>query len=43
VESLVEAVQRLADCIYEVNQLLTKINSKIDELLAEERKIFPDI
>lgn len=42
-ESLVEAVQRLADCIYEVTQLLTQINSKIDELLAEERKRFPDI
>lgn len=37
-ESLVEAVQRLADCIYEANQLLTQINSKIDELLAEKKE-----
>jgi hypothetical protein len=33
VESLVEAIQRLSDCIYETNQLLTQINNKIDEIM----------
>lgn len=32
-ESLVEAIQRLCDCIYETNQLLTQINNKIDEIM----------
>lgn len=30
-DDLVEAIERLADCIYKTNQLLTEINKKIDE------------
>ena len=35
-ESLVEAIQRLSDCIYETNQLLTAINKKVEEIEENE-------
>ena len=35
-ESLVEAIQRLCDCIYETNQLLTAINKKVEEIEENE-------
>lgn len=32
-DGLVEAIQRLCDCIYETNQLLTQISKKIDDFM----------
>lgn len=32
-DDLTESIERLADCIYETNQLLTQISKKIDDFM----------